>query len=94
MCFAPDERRWCPPVQHGTETSRDRQIKQSSIAGPSACPPRGVLFCIFLFSPHSSNPTSNRLVRTGAIGNVVDGGIVNHIALLSQFYAGCVLVAF
>ena len=29
-------------------------------------------------------------MRTGAIGNVVDGAIVNHIALLSQFYAGLV----
>ena len=52
------------------------------------------MFCIFLFSRHSSNPASNRLMRTGAVSNVVDGAIVNHIALLSQFYAGCVLVAF
>ena len=44
------------------------------------------MFYIFLFSRHSSNPTSIRLMRTGAIGNVVDGAIVNHIALLGQLY--------
>ena len=36
------------------------------------------MFCIFLFSRHSSNPTSNCL-RTGACGDVVDGAIDNHI---------------